>query len=348
MEIVTIGDMLTSSVRNGQIMVWTWDGKRLLLRRHTEWGDPSGGDVDATAGFVGDIDHDGAKEIVTVGFSGSSPQLRIWNARDLSLEKSIEYGQGNGFTSVYAADIDRDGIVEIVTVRLTSPGTELRIWNWTGRALTLEKEEFWDRFAFDVVIADVDNDGDQEIVTVGDVVINAAGEGQAQLRIWRWDGATLILEKRQDWVVGIQSAATEARAEDIDGDGQVEIVTLGRPYTDRCQGEISIWRWDGTQLDLEKRQLWEIGVQTACTGGGFAIANIDADPQMEIVTAGSLGTFERSQIRIWNWDGVTLSLEKSHDWGPEIPYAVFVDDVDNDGVPEILTGAVGELRIWSF
>ena len=64
------------------------------------------------------------------------------------------------------------------------------------------------------------------------------------------------------------------------------------------------------------------------------------------------------QIRVWSWDGKTLTLENSQDWivGDGVcAWNVNAGDVDKDGVPEMTTvgcmfagaNCSGHMRIWS-
>ena len=71
------------------------------------------------------------------------------------------------------------------------------------------------------------------------------------------------------------------------------------------------------------------------------------------------GSIHKGQLRIWTWDGTTLTLKKSEEWyTADSTYrdSVFVADVDGDGENEIVTGGGaydgsrdnGQLRIWGL
>jgi hypothetical protein len=118
---------------------------------------------------------------------------------------------------------------------------------------------------------------------------------------------------------------------------------------------------------LKTEQHWETyGVGGTCIGGGhnLAIVDVDGDGIKEMVTGGS-GYFllldgsrstRSAPLKIWNWDGTNLNLEKSYNWTGNIA-CVYAADCDGDGKTEILTAGnvVDEnnntypsLRIWSW
>jgi len=81
--------------------------------------------------------------------------------------------------------------------------------------LTLEKSQEWTTQDIAQVaglsINDVDGDGTKEIITSG--VSAASGSfysglpEMAQLRVWSWDGKTLVLNSDQNWVTDNGGAA---------------------------------------------------------------------------------------------------------------------------------------------
>ena len=99
------------------------------------------------------------------------------------------------------------------------------------------------------------------------------------------------------------------------------------------------------------------------------VCDVDDDGTAEIVTGGFVYDGEKvnAQLRIWNWNGYTLSLEKSHEWITEDiteVKAISLDDVDGDGCVDIVTSGMtavygsffdvntipetAQLRVWSW
>jgi hypothetical protein len=118
-------------------------------------------------------------------------------------------------------------------------------------------------------------------------------------------------------------------------------------------------------LTQEAEQHWETyGVGGTCNHGthNLFLADADGDGVTEIITGGfayyasedSVKTWE-APLRIWNWNGQNLTLEKAHNWIGSID-CVYVADVDSDGVNEIFTsgtfgnetGSYSSLRVWHW
>jgi len=118
-------------------------------------------------------------------------------------------------------------------------------------------------------------------------------------------------------------------------------------------------------LTLEKSQEWT--TQDILEVKAISINDVDGDGRKEIVTSGSSGilggwaagtTPELAQLRVWSWDGTSLTLKQGQEWyideGASAMH-VATGDLDKDGVIEIVT--VGctylgvlcdpDMRIWS-
>jgi hypothetical protein len=118
-------------------------------------------------------------------------------------------------------------------------------------------------------------------------------------------------------------------------------------------------------LELEVEQNWDTyGIGGTCIAGShnLDVEDVDNDGLKEVITGGfsySLSDETRGSIdaplRIWNWNGQNLTLEKSENWPGNIR-CVSTGDANGDGQVEILTsgGLVSNmsysssLRIWSW
>src|SRR2546422_7002887 len=65
--------------------------------------------------------------------------------------------------------------------------------------------------------------------------------------------ATQTLEKSQEWVANWNTVANGVYAADVDGDGTVEILTIGSAVTGTglpqpTQAQLRIWNWNGITL----------------------------------------------------------------------------------------------------
>jgi hypothetical protein len=366
--------------------IWNWDGTNLALEKTYSWT----GNILCV--YAGDANGDGKTEIITTGRltnnTNSVSSLRIWrwNGQDLVLRGSYEDISVN---AIFVGDVDKDNKPEIVTVarayNITQSPAQLSVWQWDGNSFSLKKSAEWTA-ASDIArgnsvnAGDLDKDGVIEIVTCG--YVNNLKNCSGQVCVWQFDGTDLSMKANAEWrmvdgysvdnagnVMG-NTMAHNVKVGDVDDDGFLEIVTGGFTYDgEKVEGQLRIWNWTGGTLNLEKSQEWM--TLDITEPKSISINDVDGDGKIEIVTSGSsagYGSFAQgaankaqAQIRVWSWDGNTLTLKQSKDWivGEAVcAWNVGTGDVDNDGVVEIVT--VGcmqiensrdcdpDLRIWSL
>jgi hypothetical protein len=279
-EIAMVRRSQNASQTGARLSVWNWDGNNMNLLNETTW--PQDQNAQANSVYAEDLDRDGTTEIVTAGYNNglknSSGQLCIWHwdQNGLKLRTNKEWQLVEGIfaedvagnpmgntiiSNVKTADVDADGVSEIITGGFTYDGekvnAQLRIWNWTGDTILLETSREWSTYDItelkSITVNDVDNDGQTEIVTSGVTAgkdafsENATIKELAQLRVWSWNGATLILEQARDWIVDDGVSAWQDGTGDLDNDGKVEIVTVGCSYLDTlCDPNLRIWSLPAT------------------------------------------------------------------------------------------------------
>lgn len=372
------------TIRSAPLKIWNWDGKNLTLEKSYSWT----GNIGCV--YAGDADGDGKTELITAGGmtnnTGSYPSLRIWtwNGETLVLRGSYE---GKTIGSVFVSDVDRNGKPEIITVGRSSNGTQsvaqLSIFRWDGMSLTFSTSvdccATKDARANSVYAHDLDSDGVTEIVTAG--YSNDIKNSSGQLRVWQFNGTDLSLKDNAEWqmIDGVYSVdvagnpmgntlVSNVKVADVDGDGVPEIVTGGFTYNGtEAEGQLRIWNWSRGVLNLEKSQEWvNLGITEPTS---ISINDVDGDGKKEIVTSGCTAGYgswapnapdkTRAELKVWSWDGNTLTLKQSRDWivGEAVcAWNVGTGDVDNDGVVEIVTVGCMEtgnlcdpdLRIWSL
>ncbi len=278
------------------------------------------------------------------------------------------------------ADIDGDGTLEMVSggssyylmddgITRTNRTAPLRIWTWNGESLTLEKAYNWPGSLSCVYAADCNGDGKMEILTGGNV-IDENNNTFPSLRIWSWDGQTLNLVGKYDGI----TVGGSIYVGDIDKDGKTEIVTVtGRAVNiDDLPPRLSVFRWDGTNINLITSV--DCDNQQEARMYSVAGADLNGDGITEIVTAGYLNDLKNSSglLRVWNFDGANFSLKDSTEWrmisgnysvdvasnpmGNTVATQVKIGDVDGDGTPELVTTGftfdnhqvLGQLRTWNW
>jgi hypothetical protein len=168
---------------------------------------------------------------------------------------------------------------------------------------------FWtsDTNASAMVLSDVNNDTQTELVTVG--YFHDGLRWNSQLVVW--NASTLVAEKLTTWYWTNDTQVSSVATGDVNGDGQVEIIT-GGAFFDSTRWNAQLIVWNGTSLAAEKVVTWFWTNNTEVAS--VAVANITGGIGLDIVTGGSFfdGTRWNAQLVIWN--GSTLGVEQVKTW----------------------------------
>lgn len=316
LEIITGGRISNDSGTYSTLRIWNWDGSNLVLRSHYEG-------VSARSISVWDFDKDGISEIIVAGTKSdetkTSAQLSIFafEPNSLRLAGSIDWCASNSAsaTSVVVSDLDNDGITEIITGGydhdLINSSGQLRVWHWENKkAFDLIENEEW-RLVEDVYgstitgdpmgntivnnlrIGDVDHDGILEIVTGG-----FAFDGEkinAQLKIWNWNNQKLVCEGGKEWITDDVTEVKAISLDDVDGDGQMDIVTaglvgayggFGDVDVPPEQAQLRVWKWNGEELIQKYNEEWTVG--EGVVAWNVQTGDVDKDGTVEIVAVGCM------------------------------------------------------------
>ena len=209
---------------------------------------------------------------------------------------------------------------------------------WSGATLTLENIKTWywtSHTEIDsVALGNVDGDSAVEIVTAG--YYNDGARQVAQLCVW--NGATLASENIKTWYWTSHTYIDSVALGNVDGDGQIEIVTGGSYYAG-ANYVSQLCVWSGATLALENVKTWQWTDDTPIRS--VALGNVDGDSAMEIVTGGTYYDWTSNVAQLCVWSGATLALENIKTWywtSHTDIVSVALGNVDGDGAVEIVSG----------
>jgi hypothetical protein len=189
-----------------------------------------------------------------------------------------------------------------------------------------------------------------DIVTGGSYFDGTRWVSQLQV----WNGVSLANERVQTWYWASDTEISSLAIADVNGDGQLEIVT-GGAYSTGSLWIAQLHLWNALTLAPVNVASWYWTSNTCINS--IAIANITGGTGLEIVTVGTYfdGVHHNAQMHIFN--GNTLTVEKVIAWywgGDTDVSTVAVAYIFGTPTPYILTGGSffdgtrlhAQLMIW--
>jgi hypothetical protein len=275
--------------------------------------------------YAADVDGDGDTDVLSASRNDSkiawyendgTPAVGDWTAHTITIDAAHA-------RSVYAADLDGDGDLDVLSA---SSYDDKIAWyendgaqGFTAHAITTTANG-----AHSVHAADVDGDGDLDVLSASydDKIAWYENDGTPSVGAWTARNITTVA-----------NGAFEVHAADVDGDGDIDILSASR-----IDGKVAWYDNDGTPT---------VGAWTARTinttylafASSVFPADVDGDGDLDVLAAGNNTT-------VWYENDGTPSVGawSSHTVGTGAASA-YAADVDGDGDLDVLT-AVGSKIAW--
>ena len=259
--------------------------------------------VPAVAPIICDIDHDGLREVL---FTDSQGKLNAVKPNGTQVANYPKAFASTLTVCPAVADINSDGAYEIV---FPSGNT---VYVVKANADTLFTFLADGQIKKNAIIADLNNDNSKEIIfsTIGSATVGA--------KIYVLTATGQLYPNFPVTLTG--PSMTPMAVGDIDGDQIRDIVSV------TTNGTISV-NSGATGAVLS-------GWPQTINGGsehGCIIANVDSDPQPEIICASKLSS--NAPVTVYNQDG---SINGTYMVAQAVKTSPIVADVNNDGVNEVV------------
>lgn len=255
-----------------------------------------------------------------------------------SMEPRFSLNAGAALRSAAVGDIDGDGRNDIVAIRNTN---HVLIFQNIGTG-PLSAASFAAPVVMQptgsgpsytaITVADLDNDGKLDIAYAADT---GSGELAILRNVMTTPGTISAASFASPFVVNISVRPGVLSTADFDSDGRLELVSA---HTPSCGGagayEIAV-----PNLSFPGNLMFGVTIDISggalCPGGGIQFGDIDGDGKLDFAAAGNFGA--------------SIILRRNTSPGPgSITFAApltisgsgqQLEDVDNDGKPELLIGA---------
>ncbi len=167
--------------------------------------------------------------------------------------------------------------------------------------------------------------------------------------------SALVSQNSTSWFSTSDTNVAAVAAGDVNGDGQIEIVTAGT-YNDGTRWNAQLIVWNGTNLAVESIFPWFWISNTDIAS--VAIGDVNNDTKNEIVTGGTFFDNTRYNAQLIVWNGTNLAVESIFPWfyiSNTLINSLAIGDTNGDGVKEIITGGkyndsirdTAQLVVWN-
>jgi hypothetical protein len=269
---------------------------------------------------IADVDNDAMPELL-VG-DGQWGSIRAFDLLTQAEKWPISNPE-HGVTNIAVGDVDGDGVVDLLWgAGATSSGSDnLFVANTTGsRSIKWTSPDLGGPF-LGPVIGDIDGDGQPEMVVCAPSSEASYNGG----RLLVFDSATLSLRAMSGYLGGdYGNVISDLKLRDIDGDGVLEIITVGGTHSGNGGG-VTAYGFSQSNVLITK---WSSVSPSQIYGFNFAeVADLDGNGTQEIVAASG------NYLYLYNYPATTSSWQSLNLASYVI--GLLVQDIDGSGGKEI-------------
>ncbi len=327
-------DIIAGIINNDEVVWFENDGTNNLA----DWTMHLVGSsvIDPFYVYAIDVDGDGDTDVLCADKLGD--RIVWWESDGAgNTEVWVEHVVDNAYNSahcVFAIDVDSDGDVDVLGA--AKDDDDVTWWENDGTNNVDNWTEHTVDGAFDgangIYARDVDDDGDIDIL--------GAASYADDITWWENDGTNNVDNWTEHTIDGAFTGAQYVYAEDMDGDGDIDV--LG---TCRDDDDVTWWENDGTN-NVDN---WI--EHTVCDdfdwAAGVYASDVDGDGDTDILATAVTG----GEVAWWENDGtnnVANWTEHTIDGDFDGAFYVLAMDMDEDGDIDVLGSAVyaQEITLW--
>ncbi|MBN2228585.1 MAG: hypothetical protein JW779_03255 [Candidatus Thorarchaeota archaeon] len=283
---------------------------------------------------VEDINGDGFTELAIGYHAGfSSGCMEVYDTgvpapTNPSLEFLWETGNIGIVHDIVSGDVDADGVPETIVAIEPGYGSTGYIQIYNGITHSLERTIYLSAgYARVVALGDPDEDGQIEIL------VGTCGWWQTGpiAGIAVYNGLTGALE----WLSPINNGVYSLWVEDIDADGEQEIIGITdfeRDGSNMINGLVLVY--NGKTHSEE----WRSSEYGLCLGGYHSLANIDSDPALELIFGSRDSLYAPFEGTLFIVDGASHEVQDSISLGPFLVTSIQTATIASNGSLRIIAG----------
>jgi hypothetical protein len=143
------------------------------------------------------------------------------------------------------------------------------------------------------------------------------------------------------WQKNIKNSVKKVAKSDLDGDGHIEVIAATWKQNSEDMGKrpgwLLVWNENGdliTELNLWKPSIYPAQEPRACVAD-IKIIDLENDGTLEMVVAVRGEQYYPSRIAVLHFKDSKFEEVKSY-WNPGYVLKLFIEDVDDDNIPEIV------------